>query len=431
MLTREENELLTRIGPGTPMGALMRRYWHPVACAEQMRDRWTRRVRILGEDLVLFRDRTGGLGLIGEFCPHRRASLAYGIPTADGIRCPYHGWKFDGAGRCLEQPNEPEGSSLRQAEGRPFREKVTTTGYPVQELAGMIWAYLGPLPAPLLPRFEGLIAERAIRTIAITRVRCNWMQIMENSVDPIHTEWLHGKLFEFVNEQNGRKTAMSRHHLKIGFDEFSYGLIKRRRLVGQTEQDGDWRVGHPLVFPNMLAVSSAERSWTYFFLQYRVPIDDVTTEHYWYNAFTFPADYEIPEHLLATATYYDAPARDGSGEYPLHQVHAQDCMAWETQGPIAERDRESLGTTDAGVILFRRLLARELAKVERGEDPIGVIRDPAQNERIVLPMELGTAMNDEGFEIVVRRNVVGMSPVCDEIVDVERRNRRRLARALA
>ena len=124
MLTQQENELLTRVGPGTPMGDLMRRYWHPVAGGRRRwQDRWTKRVRILGEDLVLFKDRTGKFGLIGEFCPHRRASLAYGIPTEDGIRCPYHGWKFDGAGRCLEQPNEPEGSN--------FKDKVATAGYPV------------------------------------------------------------------------------------------------------------------------------------------------------------------------------------------------------------------------------------------------------------------------------------------------------------
>src|SRR3984957_2151853 len=113
MLTAEDNELLTRVGPGTPMGALLRRYWHPVAMSEQMHRRWTKRVRILGGDLVLFRNRSGQLGLIGEACPHRRASLAYGIPTDDGIRCPYHRWKIDGNGTCLEQPNEPEGSTFK------------------------------------------------------------------------------------------------------------------------------------------------------------------------------------------------------------------------------------------------------------------------------------------------------------------------------
>src|SRR5487761_2764399 len=125
MLTAQENERLTRVGPGTPMGNLLRRYWQPVAGTEEMAARWTKRVRLLGEDLVLFKDRSGKFGLIGEFCPRRRASMAYGIPTDDGIRCAYHGWKFDGSGACLEQPNEPDGST--------FHEKVGLAGYPVEE----------------------------------------------------------------------------------------------------------------------------------------------------------------------------------------------------------------------------------------------------------------------------------------------------------
>src|ERR1019366_909100 len=130
MLTAHDNELLTRTGRGTPMGELLRRYWYPVAARAQLDGRWTHRVRLLGEDLVLFRDRSGRLGLIAEFCPHRRASLAYGIPDIDGIRCPYHGWKFDGTGACTDQPNEPAGST--------FKDRVRASGYTVQALGGMI-----------------------------------------------------------------------------------------------------------------------------------------------------------------------------------------------------------------------------------------------------------------------------------------------------
>ncbi|MGY9106326.1 MAG: Rieske 2Fe-2S domain-containing protein, partial [Alphaproteobacteria bacterium] len=133
MITAEENEVLTRIGPGTRMGSLLRRYWQPVAGLSEMKDRWTLRVRMLGEDLVLFKNRSGGFGLITEQCPHRAASLAYGIPTDEGIRCPYHGWQFDGAGRCLEQPNEAGRNALK---GR-----VVTAAYPVQELGGLLFAY--------------------------------------------------------------------------------------------------------------------------------------------------------------------------------------------------------------------------------------------------------------------------------------------------
>src|SRR5579884_2355639 len=168
MLTTEENELLTRVGPGTRMGALLRRYWHPVAASAEMEDRWTKRVRIMGEDLVLFKDRTGKLGLIGEQCPHRRASMAYGIPTQEGIRCPYHGWMFDGAGKCLEQPNEPEGST--------FKDKVSLPGYPVQTLAGLVFAYLGPQPAPQIPRYDCFVDGPAIRHVGQAVIPCNWVQ---------------------------------------------------------------------------------------------------------------------------------------------------------------------------------------------------------------------------------------------------------------
>src|SRR5579875_2096642 len=222
------------------MGALQRRYWHPIGALDEMKDRWTKRVRLLGEDLVLFKDRSGGFGLIAEFCPHRRASLAYGIPQEDGIRCPYHGWKFDHTGRCLEQSNE----------------KIKTTGYPVQTLGGMIFAYLGPRPAPLLPRWPGFTNEHAIRHIGWSPVRCNWLQVMENSLDPVHTEWLHGHLQEFLEEQRGSKYSISRKHLKIDFAEFKYGIYKRRLLEGAGEDSDDWRIGHPVLFPNILAVGS-------------------------------------------------------------------------------------------------------------------------------------------------------------------------------
>ena len=197
MLTAEQNELLTRVGPGTPCGEMMRRYWHPIAAVSELEGKWTRRVRLLGEDLVLFRDKQGRIGLITEQCPHRRASLAYGIPTDDGIRCPYHGWEFGHGGQCLAQPNEPEKSS--------FRHKITTPAYSVEEMGGMFWAYMGPAESkPLLPRIDGFVTDGTIRMLGSTLIPVNWLQIMENSLDPIHTEWLHGHTYEFVKEQQGK-----------------------------------------------------------------------------------------------------------------------------------------------------------------------------------------------------------------------------------
>ncbi len=408
-MTAEENELFTRIGPGTRTGALMRRYWWPFVATAEMEGRWTKRVRLLGEDLVLFRDRSGTYGLIGEFCPHRRASLAYRIPTDDGIRCPYHGWKFDGSGACLEQPNEPEGST--------FKEKVTTAGYPVEELAGMLWAYLGPAPAPRITPVDGFVVPGTIRMVGKAIVPCNWLQIMENSVDPVHTEWLHGKLYEFVKEREGAQVAISRHHLKIRFEEFPYGIYKQRFLEGQSEDADDWTVGHPILFPNILAVGNASPTSRNYAYQIRIPIDDENTLHLWYNAYLPPADAIVPPHLLEKTFAYDVPYRDESGDFDLEMVDSQDIMAWVTQGPIARRHLEKLGTTDTGVILLRNVLRRELAKVERGEDPMGIVRDP--NLAIVeLPMEKNKHHYSDSFESLVRRTRIRYSPVVEELIEV-------------
>ncbi len=408
MLTPQENELLTRIGPGTRMGNLLRRYWHPIAAADEMKDRWTKRVRLLGEDLVLFKDRAGRLGLIAEQCPHRRASLYYGIPTTEGIRCPYHGWMFDAAGRCVEQPNEPAGST--------FKEKISTPAYPVGELGGLLWGYLGPQPAPLIPRLDGLVAEGTVRLLGRAVVDCNWLQIMENSVDTVHTEWLHGKLYEFIREKDGVKVAISRHHLKIGWDEFEHGIIKRRVLVGGSEEDDDWKIGHPLLFPTTLAIGNAGTNWHEYRFQFRVPIDDTHTLHFWYGAFVMPPGVRAPQHLLDKVWTYDVPIKDQDGEYLLDSIHAQDIMAWETQGPIADRTREALGTTDRGITLFRKMLLRELAAIEAGKDPKNVIRDPAENIVINLPLERTKAHRADGFEKMFRRHQARYSPIAEEII---------------
>jgi 5,5'-dehydrodivanillate O-demethylase oxygenase subunit len=424
MLTEQENALLTRIGPGTSMGRLQRRYWHPIAGLEELEGRWTKRIRLLGEDLVLFKDRSGKLGLIAEFCPHRRASLAYGIPQEDGIRCPYHGWKFDGSGRCLEQPNEPEGSS--------FKDKIATAGYPVEVLGGMIFAYLGPQPVPLLPRWDGFVSDGAIRMIGKTIVPCNWLQIMENSADPVHTEWLHGHLQEFVEEQRGVKYAISRKHLKIGFAEFEYGMYKRRLLAGSTEESDDWKVGHPILFPNILAVGSGGgRLWKMHVYQMRVPMDDVTTLHFWYSAYEPPEGTDVPRKLLDRIPVYDVPYADERGEYILDNADGQDMMAWITQGPIAARHLEKLGSTDRGVTLYRKMLERELKKVEAGEDPIGVVRDPAVNTVITFPLERDKAHFTDGFASLIQRQQAKYSPFTADLIDVfAAYNERRLGEQL-
>ena len=411
-MTPQENSLLTHVGPGTRMGDLLRRYWQPIAGAAEFKDRWAMRVRILGEDLVLFKDRSGSFGLIGEFCPHRRASLAYGIPTERGIRCMYHGWEFDAGGNCIDQPNE----SRRRLEG-----KNLSPAYPVRELGGMLFAYLGPLPEPELPRFDGFVVDGAVRGIGKAVLPCNWLQIMENSVDPVHTQWLHGALTEFLNEAENLKTVIARKQSKIGFDEFEFGIIKRRMFADQTEESDDWKVGHPLLFPNALADGSGGGLWRHHTFQYRVPIDDTHTMHFWYHAYILPEGADVPAHLIdQIPPVYDVPYRDDDGEFLLQYIHAQDIMAWITQGPIADRTSEHLGSTDRGVAMLRNILKRELDKVARGEDPMGIIRDPDRNDMIVLPMEKNKNNHADGFERYFTRHNTAFAPFADDLLKIMR-----------
>jgi 5,5'-dehydrodivanillate O-demethylase len=257
MLAKTENEVLTQVGPGTPMGDLMRQYWHPIAASAELDANpfRTKGIRVLGEDLVLYRDRSGSLGLIGRYCTHRRVDLAIGVVEEDGIRCQYHGWKFNAEGTCTEQPFEdtvhPEDN---------FKAKCPLPGYDVHEVAGLVFAYLGPKPAPAFPLWEALAWDNVIRDIAITELDCNWLQCQENSLDPVHVEWLHSYFGGYVDEIMGQPRTVvgqgSFKHMKIGFDVFEHGIVKRRLLEGQTEDDPEWAHGHPILFPHTLFVGS-------------------------------------------------------------------------------------------------------------------------------------------------------------------------------
>lgn len=410
MLTAEQNRTLTEVMPGTPMGKLLRRYWQPIAAAVELDTAWTKRVRLLGEDLVLFRDRQGRRGLIAEHCPHRRASFAHGIPTENGIRCPYHGWEYSKEGKCLSQPNEKDNCT--------FRDKVSTPAYPVEELGGLLFAYLGPLPAPLLPRFDGFVTEGAIRMMGSALLPINWLQIMENSLDPIHTEWLHGHHYEFLKEEDGVKVAISARHEKIDFREFEYGITKHRLLAGHSEDSDDWRIGHPIVFPNTLAVGNGDEKSRYFSFQIRVPVDNEHTLHLWYNAYLPPKDAVVPRHLTDRVHLYDVPFKDEKGNFIVDNVDGQDMMAWISQGTIADRTQENLGATDKGVALYRKVLKREIKRMEAGEDPMGVVRDEQKNLRIDLPNERKKHHNSDGFASFMLRTHAKYSPIADDLVRI-------------
>ena len=237
MLTQKMNERLTQVGPGTPMGTLLRRYWYPVAALSELKANPTKAVRLLGEDLVLYQDRSGTLGLIEASCAHRRVHMLYGIPEERGLRCPYHGWLYDESGQCLEMPAEAPEST--------FPSRVQIKAYPVEALGGLVFAYLGPAPVPLLPQWDVFVRGNVLRDVGMAIVPCNWLQIMENSLDPVHTEHLHRYFTHYVMERLGkgkddpkywRFAPEVRPHVKIGFDVFEHGIIKRRVLKGDTER---------------------------------------------------------------------------------------------------------------------------------------------------------------------------------------------------
>jgi 5,5'-dehydrodivanillate O-demethylase len=383
MLTKELNERLTRVGPGTPMGNLLRRYWYPIARTPELDDEPVLAVTLLGENLALYRTDGGKLGLVSQRCPHRGASLAYGIPEEQGLRCPYHGWCFDASGQCIEQPAEPPEST--------FKDRIKIPAYPVQELGGLIWAYLGPEPVPLLPRWDILVRDDLERSIGVTHIPINFLQAMENSMDPIHFEWLHAVYGNYVRKRQGKPPSMTpRRHEQIAFDLFEYGIYKRRLLEGEDpETSDDWLTGHPVIFPEILAVGDYSRPS----FQIRVPVDDTHTLHYWYNTQLLEPGAPRQEKV----DMRDVPAVHKNGRLVVETINGQDMMAWITQGDISDRTTERLGTSDKGVIMFRNLVLEQIEKVERGEDPIGVVRDPAKNEPFISIAREGVALR--AFEI--------------------------------
>ena len=401
MLSKEDNERLTRVGPGTPMGNFLRRYWLPIAISADVRDAPLER-RLLGENLVVFRTTDGRVGVVDERCTHRRTSLLVGISEADGIRCGYHGWKFGLDGKVLEQPPEP----------RPI-PRSDLKAYPAQDFAGLIWTYMGPAPAPLIPRFDLFVLPGAVRDIGHAMLDFNWLQAMENSVDPHHGEWLHGRFMNHVRARNGLKPVShyEKKHVRVAFDEHEYGIVKRRLLENGSEDDDGWKIGHPLLFPYMLRIGGAAGRFGQF--QIRVPVDDTHTWHLWYTAYCPPKG--APAQPVIPG--YAVPLWHADGTPNCDFIDGQDIHAWRGQGTIADRTRELLGTSDAGIAMYRRMLKEEMARAEAGQDPKGVIRDPAKNVRIDLPVERLKPFSDHDTYLrgVLDAQAICYSPINQEV----------------
>ena len=368
MLSEEQNRLLTEVGAGTRMGELLRRYWLPIAAVADLDAGPVKPIRLLGEDLVLYRDRSGNYGLIDRHCSHRRADLSYGWVEECGLRCNYHGWLWDRTGRCLAQPFE----ETAHPDAR-YKDRVHIRAYKVEPKAGLVWAYLGPEPAPLVPTWEPFTWANGFVQIVFAEIPCNWLQCQENSIDPVHFEWLHGHWGRALRGQGPTPPP----HRKVGFDEFEYGFVYRRVLEGQSEQDELWTVGRTCLWPNCL--------FTGGHFEWRVPIDDENTLSVGWFFDRVPN--EMEPFAQDTIPAWSSPIRDpATGRWITSHVMNQDYVAWVGQGTIADRTKEHLGDSDRGVIMIRKRLLEDAEAVARGGDPKGLVRDPAINDCVTLPI---------------------------------------------
>jgi 5,5'-dehydrodivanillate O-demethylase len=376
MLTPQMNERLTRVGPGTPCGELMRRYWMPIAPYAQLLENPVRRVRILCEDLTLYLDKSGTLGLIGERCLHRLVDMKYGIPDENGLRCPYHGWLYGENGACRDRPMEKERAN--------FNQKIKA--YPVQELGGLVFAYMGPLPAPELPRWDLLVWPNAVRQIAINVIDCNWLQCQENTGDPTHSVWAHGHMFKYILERQGKydeRAGSMNHTLHArstwgdGIKEvyakpnaygFEKGIVYSKELGAAKD---DVRRHSTVIFPFTTQTGSAGSPRSDF--QFRVPIDDTHTYHISYQCYAGPHGVEAPKQN--GVPWYEPPTIDEKGEPILDYVLAQDAIVWVAQGDIVDRSQELLGRTDVPIVLLRRQLDEQIRRVEEGLEPMNTFRE--------------------------------------------------------
>ena len=371
------NALLTQVSAGTPCGELMRRYWQPVGLTANATAR-PKPVRVLGEELILFRDGAGRAGLVHARCCHRGTSLYYGKVEETGIRCCYHGWLFDVEGRCLEQPCEPEGGL--------HRDKVRQPWYPVEERYGLVFAYMGPLDEkPALPHYDvlehldpGETLEQEDKSFYVgggdftsekPEVPFNWLQNFENVMDPYHVLILHTR---FTGVQFAHEFAVAP---KVEWMPLDHGLATRS--LRQLPDGRSYERVTQVLLPNVRIVPTIELTagpgnevaWI-------VPVDDVTHRTFGVAKVREPGVYERRSRLAD----HDGKIWSEMTEEE-HQRFPDDYEAQSGQGRVNLHSEEHLATSDKGVVLLRRLLAREIARVKDGHGPLGTV--PATSECLV------------------------------------------------
>jgi nitrite reductase/ring-hydroxylating ferredoxin subunit len=389
VISAEQNERLTRVGPGTPGGRVLRHYWQPIALVDELEGkRPVRPVRALGQDFVLFRDEQGRIGLLDRDCPHRNADLAFGRLEDGGLRCPFHGWLFDVTGKCLETPAEPEGSTLCT--------RIRQRSYPVEIRSGIVFAYLGEGAAPPFPAFDCFAAPDTHTFAFKGLIECNWLQALEVGIDPAHASFLHrffddgdekeayGKQFRATSDGSDLPMTYVLREFprpRIEVDNTPYGL-RVTALRSINDATTHVRVTN-LFFPQAFVIPmSAEMTIT----QWHMPVDD--TRCYWiaiFTSFAGPVDrarmraqrlenYSLPDYLPKKGRQNDYgfdPDEQASKTYTGmgEDINVHDQWAVESQGAIQDRTRETLASSDKAIAANRRLLMRAMAAVEEGKRP--------------------------------------------------------------
>ena len=369
MLSDAKSRQLMEVGEGAPMGELMRCYWHPVAAVSEFDDKETKALRLMGENLVLYKDRGGNYGLLDRHCPHRRADLSYGFVEDCGLRCNYHGWLYDHDGNCTAQPYEDTVN-----EDTKFRDSVKIKSYPVKELRGLLWAYMGPQPAPVLPNWEPFTWDNGFVQIVFSEIPCNWFQCQENSIDPVHFEWMHAN---WSKRLKGDEGGYAPTHLEVDFEEFDYGFTYHRLREDTTKENELWTVGRVCLWPNAL--------FTGGHFEWRVPIDDESTLSVGWFFNRVPSEKE--PYVQDSIPHWTSPIKDReTGRWITSHVMNQDFVAWVGQGTLADRTRENLGNSDKGIAMIRKQYFDDMEAVKDGHDPKAILRDESQNGCVNLPI---------------------------------------------
>jgi phthalate 4,5-dioxygenase len=393
MISREENNLLTETGPGTPCGELMRRYWQPIALSEELPQGGAPvRVNVLGEELVLFRDDHGQPGLLGLHCSHRGTDLSYGRIENGGLRCIYHGWLYDVCGRVIEQPGEPGGGANR--------DQIRHRAHPCLDTGGVIFTYMGPGEPPLLPGYEFLTVPAEQRSVTKILYQCNYLQGNEGNIDPVHLSFLHQFLSDAPtplrrvvpgteitdNTLLGKDIAPA---IEVELTDFGLRICSLRA----SGEDKTYLRVTNFVMPNLAAFGGSTVGVGYA-VHWHVPIDD--TSH-WKYVFMFSREKPLaPELLNKNRAELDADfrlTRTRTNRYQQdresmktktftgmgYNFQAHDAFATESQGAIQDRTSEHLVSSDKAIIAARKLLLNAINDVKRGRDPLHVVRDPASN----------------------------------------------------